>query len=213
MLPSTPPEVYFVIVNGAWPSTRAALTSKGRFVSAAFEAMRDDPSKTAAYDTGDLDYRPYIENSDWVGRWSAPGRTVGLRYRLDHDAEIVRREHYPLSPSRFSAIFAFGDEGSCERAETELHWNPQDRRKFRLVPDPRNRVVCLNMHTYTAARNLYMTELDFSPSEREQLWLPYWEGKCPPSRPIQRLPEVTRPAGWSTPLWEYLIDGELELVC
>jgi hypothetical protein len=199
-----PPERYFIIVNTPWPSTRRALASDGRFVSAAFEAMQADPTIVGDYEAGTLDYLPFVENANWLGRWSVPGRTVGLRYRLDHDAELVRREHYPHHPSRFSAVFAFGDEESCERVETQLQWDRQDRREFRLVPDPRNRVARLNFHAFTAARNVYMSERDFSADEREALWLPYWRGDPPPMRP---LPPELSPA-----LWEYLIDGVLELV-
>jgi hypothetical protein len=205
---SDPPDHYFIVVNDAWPSTRATLGSDGRFVSAAFAAMRAAPDLVSAYDAGTLDYRPYIENLDWIGRWSVPGRSAGLRYRVNHDAEIVRRQHCPLSPSRFSAIFAFADEQSCKCAEVQMEWKTQDTRKFRLLPDPRNRVARVNMHTFTAAQYLYMTERDFSLSEREQLWLPYWDGKEPPSRSLQ-----PHSPDWSTPLWEYLIDGELQLMC
>jgi hypothetical protein len=57
-----------------------------------------------------------------------------------------------------------------------------------------------------------MTELDFTPEEREGLWLPYWNGAPPPLQPLQTLPAFTQPPEFGTPLWEYLIDGVLEFV-
>jgi hypothetical protein len=199
-----PPERYFIIVNSVWPTTRTALESTGRFASAAFEAMKGDSSIASAFAAGTLDYLPYIENPSWLGRWSVPGRTVALRYRVDHDAELVRRQHFPRSPSRFSAVFAFGDGESCERVEAALEWERKDRREFRLLPDPCNRVVRLNFHAYTAARERYLTELDFRCEEREELWMPYWTGGPPPLDPL--------PARFREPLWEYLIEGVLETV-
>jgi hypothetical protein len=201
---TNPPGRYHIVVNSPWPSTQRALSWGGVFRSAAFEAMRGDPNVAADYDAGQLDYLPFIENPGWLGLWSVPGRTVGLRYRLDHDAELVRRQHFPTYPSRFSAVFAFADEESCRTVAASLHWDLNARREFDLVPNPRNRVVRLNMHAYTAARNLYTTERDFTPAEREELWLPYWRGDPPPVSPL--------PDEYSTPLWEYLIDGELRMV-
>jgi hypothetical protein len=49
-----------------------------------------------------------------------------------------------------------------------------------------------------------MTERDFTPKERLRLWTPYWAGDPPPISPLP--PELT------PPLWEYLVDGVLELI-
>jgi hypothetical protein len=198
------PQRFHIVVNTLWPSTSQVLASGGTFRSAAFEAMRRAPTLIPDYESGRLDYLPFVQNPTWLGQWSVPGRSVSLRYRLDHDAELVRRQHFPAYPSRLSAVFAFADEDSCRTAASSLAWDLTARREFELLPNPRNRVVRLNMHAYTAARNIYMTECDITPEEREQLWLPYWRGESPPLSPL--------PDEYAEPLWEYLIEGELRLV-
>jgi hypothetical protein len=198
---ANPPERYFISVNTPWPSTRTAMTTHSRFASAVFDAMLDDPDLADAYEGGTLDYLPFIENPNWLGRGSVPRRTVGLRYRLDHDAELVRRQHFPRLRSRFSAVFAFADVASASEPSSAWVGAPKSQGVPSSVrPSQSCRQVELP-HLHRSPKSQHMTGHDFIPAGREQLWMPYWAGDPPP---IQTLPPELDP-----PLWEYLIDHPL----
>jgi hypothetical protein len=74
---------------------------------------------------------------------------------LERELEAARFEEFPLLPSRLSALYAFADRASCERA-AELHsWSLAEVRQVRLLQHPLVRVHRVNMNLISLMRGLY----------------------------------------------------------
>lgn len=88
--------------------------------------------KTFEFINGDIDYLPYIlnPNKDFPTDTSY-SFTKTLPYSIEYNLELYRKVNYKKFPSRFSCIYAFGDE------ETALRNKPKDKKavlkKFRLL--------------------------------------------------------------------------------
>ena len=99
------------------------LTDGRSYISAAYAACRIDEAFAAKYRSGTVNYLPYQPQESDLSNVPEHILSVDTGFRLEFDAESVRKERYPYAPSQVSAIFAFGDEDSCKRAHDYYAWN------------------------------------------------------------------------------------------
>jgi len=208
-------DIFFVFANTSnvtcWHNLRftKSITSSG-FATAAI-----DPAFRDAYARGTVNYAPFVPNS---------GRTSGFvslftinaksMYEVEYDAEYVRYHEFPLLPSRLSAVYAFGREEDCRKAHELYGWSLTDLRRFRLVRDnPFTRVHRANMELVSLMRFAY-PNASWSREERDAIWRHYWSGGGSFKVEIPVIRDDSPGRQWfkSGEIWEYLIEGRLELI-
>lgn len=155
------------------------------------------------------DNLPFLPNPAFGGAVSP--FLVGLmsQYRVEYDIESVRREVAPDAPSRLTSVYAFGDEASCRAAAHAHGWKLDTVRRFRLVDELPLQVRRVNMEIVSLGRLAYATAA-LDASDIKELWTAYWSGADHFSMDLPAPPSFqTRHSGC---IWEYLIDGYIELI-
>lgn len=155
------------------------------------------------------DWLPLLENPNKAPTLSLFSLRLLGRYYNEMNGELIRRQHYLNCPSRFGCLFAFGDEDSCERASKLYNWNFAEVRKFRprtILRWSRHNMSIVSIMNHTAAKLLGPVDV--------QLWNAYWSGQA---RAALDIPSTSVAGQRETltatpPLWEYLIDGVLEVI-
>ena len=183
-------------------------------ISSGFVAASEDPTFRAAYLNGTANYAPFVPNnarsSNFVSLFST---NVASSYEVEYDAEYLRSREFPLLPSRFSAVYAFGNYEDCHKVSKRYNWDLKEVRRFRLMPHPLNRVHRANMEIVSLMRTVYPSA-SWSREQRDDIWRHYWSGggtltvETPGIRD-DALVQRSIPSG---DIWEYLIEGKLELL-
>lgn len=196
--PDNYPELLYVFVPPTNWLAQHNLTYTGRLFSS-----------TAAGLPQGADNLPFLPNPAFGGALSPFLSGVINHYRVEHDVEAVRRRVAPEAPSRLTSVYAFGDEESCHAAADAHGWKLDTVQKFRLVEDLPLRVRRVNMEIVSLGRLAYATA-DLTDPDIEQLWTAYWNGDDHISMDLPTPP--THQTFHSGCIWEYLIDGYIELV-
>jgi hypothetical protein len=190
------------------------LRSTRSITSAGFVAAVDDPTFRDAFLRGTATYAPFVPNtarsSSFVSLFTITAQSL---YEVEYDAEYLRSHEFPLLPSRFSAVYAFGSDEDCQRAHERYGWDLSEVRRFRLVPHPLNRVHRANMEIVSLMRSIY-PKASWSREDRDAVWRHYWSGQGPLAVEIPAIHnnEPDRESIQSGEIWEYLIEGRLELL-
>ncbi len=202
------PSEFFIFVNQNNPVTYHNFNLTGRFVSGAFQSTEFSKEILEKYISGQLQFLPYrLCKMDAVA--VSPYFLSAINdYRIEHDVEIYREQHYPIYPSRLSAIYAFGDYETCIAIHEKYHWNLSQVQRFRLVEHPLNRMVKVNMEHVSLARYAYKVSML---KDIDQLWQGYWQGF---DNIVLELPteNFQRRNFESGVIWEYLIEGVVEKI-
>lgn len=132
--------------------------------------------------------------------------------RIETDAEMARIAYNPLAPSRLSAIFAFGDEATAQKASIIHGWDINTLRRTKLEPGPLTRVWKANMEIVSLMRNLYPA-FSLDPATLQDVWSSNWSGQGN-IRIMGPDPAnlATRKAYESETTWEYLIEGRVRFL-
>jgi len=206
-----PSEVY-LFSNRLSIATQRARKETGHIASGAFVKL-GDPDILAKYDAGTLKYLPFVRAAaDKIG-FSPYFLAPVNDYRIEHDCELVRAHRYPLYPSLFSAIFAFGDFDTCLEVHNKYRrsWPMESVKKCRLIPNPRNRVVRVNLEYHSIARQIY--KLPGVPvAEIARFWDEYWSGNRRISFDFFTNPAHPKHHFEAGCFWNYIIEGDLEVV-
>ena len=114
--------------------------------------------------------------------------------------------------SYLSVKYAFATEEDCREAHRLYRWDLKSVRKFTLLQDPLTKVAKVNMEIISLMRSAYTTGI-WSGEDIERIWTHYWSGEgnleievptmLPPPNTHKRIP--------SGEVWEYLIEGKLQL--
>jgi hypothetical protein len=199
------PDVFYIFVNQLKFITAHNFQKTGKFSSAAFSSLSDE-NFLQKFMQGSVRYLPY-EPCKMDQLAISPFFLSAINdYRIEYDAEVFREKHAKLLPSRLSALYAFGDYESCQLVNQKYEWDLSTVRKFRLLPNPLNRVAKVNMEHVSLARYAYRA----TPMEHtDELWLSYWSGeaKCGARVPVPNYKINTIESGT---IWEYLIEGIVE---
>jgi hypothetical protein len=210
------PECFYVFVDMNNMITNHNLHFTKSLLSSIIDGL-SIPEILNGYLNGTIDYLPFIPNPNMTTHpMSMFQNNITSDYRTEYNCEIFRKYYFPLFPSRLSAIYAFGDYESCKKAMEMYHnhssydyWNLNSIRKFKLKENPFNRIVKVNMElvSWERAANR-ISSLDHN--TEEQIWLAYWNGE---SNGSFELPTIHGRKKFEVDtLWEYLIEGILELV-
>lgn len=174
-LQSPVPELFHIFVDQYNPVTVHNFTFTKTFTSAAYANCALDKSFLEKYLNGTAKYAFYEPCERDVQTLSPYCLTIINDYRVEYDAEYFRKKYYPLYPSRFSAIFAFGDYETCQKVANKYNWNLDSVKKFKSIDNPLTRVIKVNMEIVSLSRRAYkVSSLD--EKTIESIWKSYWEG-------------------------------------
>lgn len=203
------PNEFFVFINFDSLLTKHNLESTNSIFSAAFTYISIRKDLLEKYINGTLIYLPFAPNSKKdLGIISPFVQNITSGYKTEYNAELCRFQNFPLFPSRLSALYAFGDFQTCEKVSKLHKWPIETVRKFKLVPSVNNRIIKVNMEIVSLER--YANKISTSSPETVDLtWKSYWTGK---GEIETELPTINgRKTFKSGVIWEYLIEGVLEL--
>ena len=180
----------------------------GQFSSGAFSSASLGDEYLQKYLKGEFRYLPYEPAQIDAIILSPYFMTAINDYRIEYDAEIYREKHYPLYPSRFSAIYAFGDYEACVSINEKYGWPLTEVKKFKLLDHPLNRVVKVNMEHVSLARHAYKVSML---EDVDGLWAGYWSAF---DNLVLELPASghQRKTYESGVIWEYLIEGAVQKI-
>ncbi len=206
------PQEFFLFSNRLSIATQRARRDSKRVSSGAFSSL-GDPELAAKYDAGTLKYLPYVRAANDKINNSPYFLAPTNDYRIEHDCELVRAHRYPQYPSRFSAVFTFGDYETCQEVHGKYRrsWPMESVKKCRLIENPRNRVVRVNIEYLTVARQIYKLP-GVQVADIARFWDEYWSG----NRRIS-FDFVTNPAHPTHHFeagcfWNYIIEGEMDIL-
>lgn len=190
------------------------LRTTGAMVSAGVTAAEISPEFRAEYESGMALYAPLIPNANLkMPAMSLFSIAITSTYEIEYDAEYVRFREFARAPSRFSSLYAFGSQEDCEAASRLYQWPLEAVRSFELVPHSLNRVRRVNMEIVSLMRTAYRLA-SWSREQRDATWRHYWSGGGEYSIevPVLQHGAVVRRQLSSGVIWEYLIEGRLDLV-
>jgi len=203
------PNEFFIFVNFQNVMTKHNLEITKSIFSGAFgqiDMLEDFLSK---YLAGTVDYLPWTpnENTD-MNVISMFNNNITSEYRTEYNCELYRKYNNPRYPSRLSACYAFGDYETCIKVSKKYHWDLSTVRKFKLLPNPLNRVAKVNMEIVSLERTANRISMT-SEDTQNSIWSSYWNGI---ENIKLELPTVEgRKEFNSGVIWEYLIEGRLKL--
>ena len=117
--------------------------------------------------------------------------------------EKYRKKYFPQLPSRYSCIFAFESYEMCELVSQCYHWNLMEVNCFK--PNKIIAIKRVNMEIISALKDMYNL---FDEESLKSYFNMYFSGEL-----IKDIvyPSDNKKISFS-PIYEYLIEGELELV-
>jgi hypothetical protein len=207
------PDIFYVFCNTADLGCWHDLQFTHSITSAGIAACQD-AAFLKTYQDGTADYFPFVPNSGRsTGFTSFFSAALTAEYRVEYDVERIRRMEFSRAPSRFSCVFAFGALEDCQKASQIYRWNIQEVRRFRLVDHRLNRVARVNMDVVSLMRSGYRKG-SWTEDRSIAIWRHYWSGAEGLSIDIPAVENdrPTRRAMSVGTLWEYLIEGRLELI-
>lgn len=185
-------------------NTIKQLTSSGY----TFALMSEENRR--AYEEDRIDYLPFIKNPSYNCFISPFCVNAMNDYRIEHDCELVRKNYFPNSPSRLSAIFAFGDMERCKQVSMKYGWPLSQVRKFELMENELTRVLKANMEIISLARHAYANS-GIDQQTIESIWKAYWNNERNVKFEMLST-DLNRRILESGAITEFLIEGRLKLV-
>lgn len=227
-------EEFYIFVNTTNAQTKHNIEKTNCIVSAAFLQCIEDSDKefadkylkgiisaysplgrheskfTEKYETGNLEYLPFVVNHDCdVNFVSMFNNSITNDYTIEYNCEVHRRYNYPTYPSRLSGCYAFADYESCIHVSEKYGWNIKSVRKFKLIPHKNNRVAKVNMEIISLQR--YAESVAMIDQENQiRIWESYWNSFGEIELELPTLNSGRRNFK-SGVLWEYLVEGILML--
>lgn len=207
------PEVFYIFTNMLDWMTRHNLTFTKGFTSGSIGEIAASEDLRRKYFDGTINYYPFVPNETpdvyGLSRYAA-GATSD--YRIEYSCEGYRRTHeaIKLFPSRLSALYAFGDYADCEEVARKYGWQLDSVKKFKLLSIPYSRVAKVNMEVISLMRRAER-QGSWDQEEQEKIWHHYWSGAGSLDLEIPT-DGVNKEKVSSGVIWEYLIEGRVELI-
>jgi hypothetical protein len=204
--------------NAFWISVDPALPlamwhkSIGSYTSAAWSVASANAAYRERYIDGEIDYLMFERNQAYdAAALSTYSHGVAVNYMVEYNAEHARRQINPTLPSRLSAVYAFGTKADAVRAARAADRPRWEVYAFSLVEAPLTRVARVNMNVVSLMR--FGTRVgSFDAEESEVVWRHYWSGKGELRLELPSGPMFESEIHDSGVVWEYLIEGRLELL-
>lgn len=203
------PEEFFIFVNQLHPQAAHNYRITHTFTSRFYPLLVTEEGRRAL-DNGDVDPFPFVPNPKMYPDLSPFTVSAMNEYRIEWDAEQVRRHRFPLKPSRLSAIFAFEDEHACIEAANKYRWPLEEVRRFKLKdPEGQARFSKVNMEIVSLMRHVYPLAA-WGATDVYNIWAHYWSsgGELPVEIPDLRQGQAWRRLN-SGVIWEWLIEGQV----
>ena len=206
------PKEFFVFINESNPITKNNITLTKQYTSSGITEALISEEKLNDYLKGKMQFAPYIPNPIRNYSVSLFSLSVTNEYSVEYEAEYIRSKYFPLYPSRFSCLYAFGDYETCENVSEKYGWNIDSVKKFKLLDNPLNRVVKVNMEHISLWRGIKSTYTSFDRNDIDNYWKSYWKGDKDinveiPNSNLEDLIKIN-----SGNIYEYLIEGTLKLI-
>lgn len=209
------PDRFYVFVNAADPMVWHNVNNVGAIVSAGAAMASEDPAFGSAYADGTAEYAPFVPNPGLASRFvSKFSISASSSYAIELELENFRRKFHPLCPSRLSCVFAFGSEEDCRRVAQKYRWDISTVRMFHLAPTPPyTRIHRANMELVSLLRGVFGMG-SISQNEFKKYCEYYWAGggRISVEVPITGPDGIERRVSTCDEVWEYLIEGRLNLV-
>jgi len=206
------PETFYIFTNmGDWLTKHNLDFTKG-FTSGSIGEIAANPELMKKYIDGTLDYMPYVPNANvdvhGLSKYQANSTS---EYRIEYNCELYRRYHdeTKLFPSRMSCLFAFGDFESCKQVSKIHGWDLESVREYNLLKLPLTRIAKVNMEVISLFRYAERNG-SWTPDEQEKIWQHYWSGRGNLELDLTT-DGKNRKIESSGVIWEYLIEGRVEL--
>lgn len=206
------PTRFYIFLNLLHPVTAHNALLIGSFTSAGWTSALSNQEFAKKYIAGEVDYLPFSPNEASDQHFLSMYYSSAINnYVIEHNAELTRRSEFGTLPSRLSATFAFGDYADCERAAQKYSWPLSEVREFELVSGPPfTRLVRVNMEVVSLMRHATRVA-GLAQQTISDVWRHYWSGG---GAFQMELPGANfqRESIDSGEIWEYLIEGRLDLV-
>ncbi len=206
------PKEFFVFINFSNPVTKNNIELTGQFTSSGIVEALISKEKLNDYLTGKMQFAPYIPNPIQNYSVSLFSLSVTNEYSVEYEAEYIRSIYFPLYPSRFSCIYAFGDYQTCQKVAELYNWNINTVKKFRLLDNNLNRVVKVNMEHVSLWRGIKKSYSSFDRNDIDNFWKSYWRGDKDIKVEIPQIDLKDKKTISSGTIYEYLIEGTLKLI-
>lgn len=206
------PEEFFVFINSSNPVTKSNIELTGQFTSSGITEALLSKEKLNEYLTGTMQYAPYIPNPIKNNSISLFSLSITNEYSVEYEAEYIRSVYFPLYPSRFSCIYAFGNYQTCQKVAQLYGWDINTVKKFKLLDTPLNRVVKVNMEHISLWRGIKNTYTSFDRNDIDNFWKSYWKGDKDINVEISHFNLKNKTKFNSGTIYEYLIEGTLKLI-
>lgn len=214
-LPRDLPEYLYVFCSNSFFLTNYNLSNFGQIESAGHSWARGPHGKNfrRKYIRGSAQYLPFVPpDKPDCPTASFFSLSVIRNYAIEYNLEVYRYKHHPLSPSRLSCIYAFGDMETCQRVAEKHKWRLNQVKRFTLCPDVLTRIARGNMEVVSCLRNANAwTSVD----DLNVAGAHYWNGdgdfdyEFPEFGPNGNV--VGRKQMHIETIWEYLVEGCLTL--
>lgn len=204
------PRDFYIFVNMQNVITKHNLEKTNSISSGAFGQISFGDEFLFRYLEGTVDYLPFVPNENCsINTVSMFNNSITSEYRTEYNCELYRKFNHPRYPSRLSACYAFGNYDTCVEVSKKYNWPLTTVRKFKLLENPYNRIVKVNMEIVSLERTANRISMT-SQETQNSIWSSYWDG----SGNIKlELPTVQGRKEYSSGvIWEYLIEGRLELI-
>jgi len=202
------PDIFYIFVSKLNPMTYHNLKETGRFLSASMVAIETVDNFKKKYENGTATYAMFGPVDQDCKAISPYALSAINTYWVEYEAEQARLAYFGKFPSRFSSVFAFGDMKTCRKVSNKYKWDLNEVKRFRLLDNPLNRVIKVNMEIISLARYAYKVS---NMQHRNELWKNYWNGTGEIEMELPN-PDATRQIKKSGLIWEYLIEGQLEVL-
>jgi hypothetical protein len=109
MTPPDLPAMFYLFVNLLNPMAAHNAMVVGSFTSGAWSSASMDSAFAEDYVNGTVDYLPFVVNPNLGPKvMSAYQLGATADYIVEYNAELARRQSFPLLPPRLSCTYAFG---------------------------------------------------------------------------------------------------------
>lgn len=206
------PNEFYVFINESNPITRNNISLTQQITSSGITEALISKEKLNEYLTGTMQFAPYIPNPIHNYSISLFSISVTNEYSVEYEAEYIRSMYFPLYPSRFSCIYAFGDYQTCQKVAELYNWNINTVKKFKLLDNPLNRIVKVNMEHVSLWRGVKNTYTSFDKIDIDNFWKSYWRGDKDINVEIPHINLKDKNIISSGTIYEYLIEGTLRLI-
>jgi hypothetical protein len=202
------PQEFFIFVDRTSMATRHNYDLTGGFTSRC-AGLLASPTDVQKLDAGQIDLLPFKQNPDQYPFLSPFVVKLTTELWIEYEAERLRKAEHPESPSRLSAIYAFGDETTCVEVASRHGWDLASVRRFVLASGTPYRAARVNMEVVSLMRTVFRLG-SWQVEDSNHIWSHYWQGK---DNLQVSTPEIEGFGGrrtWdSGVVWEWLIEGRL----